>query len=81
MGPKFQFVTLGFRETRLFWGRALAQALDAGFPPRPQGHYPTSSDVGFVVDKVAMGQVSSKYCCFPYQFSFQQLLHNRAFIP
>jgi hypothetical protein len=32
--------------------------------------------VGFVVDKVALGQVSSEYFGFPCQSSFHQLLHN-----
>jgi hypothetical protein len=32
--------------------------------------------VGFVVDKVALRQVSSEYFGFPYQSSFHQLLHN-----
>jgi hypothetical protein len=32
--------------------------------------------VGFVVDKVALGQVFSEYLGFPCQSSFHQLLHN-----
>jgi hypothetical protein len=32
--------------------------------------------VGFVVDKVALGQVSSEYFGFPCQSSFHQLLHS-----
>jgi hypothetical protein len=32
--------------------------------------------VGFVVDKVALGQVFSEFFGFPCQFSFHQLLHN-----
>jgi hypothetical protein len=32
--------------------------------------------VGFVVDKVALGQVFSEYFGFPCQSSFQQLLYN-----
>jgi hypothetical protein len=32
--------------------------------------------VGFVVDKVAMGQVFSEYFSFPCQFSFHRLLHS-----
>jgi hypothetical protein len=32
--------------------------------------------VGFVVDKVALGRVFSKYFDFPCQSSFHQLLHN-----
>jgi hypothetical protein len=35
-----------------------------------------SGQVGFVVDKVALGQVFSGYFCFPCQSSFHQLLHN-----
>jgi hypothetical protein len=31
---------------------------------------------GFVVDKVALGQVSSEYFGFPCQFAFHRLLHN-----
>jgi hypothetical protein len=31
--------------------------------------------VGFVVDKVALGQVFSEYFGFPYQFAFHRLLH------
>jgi hypothetical protein len=31
--------------------------------------------VGFVVDKVALGQVFSEYFGFPCQSSFQQILH------
>jgi hypothetical protein len=32
--------------------------------------------VGFVVDKVALGQVFSKYFGFPCQIAFHRLLHN-----
>jgi hypothetical protein len=32
--------------------------------------------VGFVVDKVALGQVFSEYFSIPFQSSFHQLLHN-----
>jgi hypothetical protein len=32
--------------------------------------------MGFVVDKVALGQVFSEYFSFPCQSSFHQLLHN-----
>jgi hypothetical protein len=35
-----------------------------------------SGQVGFVVDKMALGQVFSKYFGFPCQSSFHQLLHN-----
>jgi hypothetical protein len=32
--------------------------------------------VGFVVDKVELGQVFSEYFGFPCQFSFHRLLHT-----
>jgi fatty acid desaturase len=32
--------------------------------------------VGFVVDKVTLGQVSTEYFGFPCQFSFYRLFHN-----
>jgi hypothetical protein len=47
------------------------------FPPRRPGFDPRSGHVGFVVDKVALGQVFSEYFGFPYQFSFHRLLHTR----
>jgi hypothetical protein len=37
---------------------------------------PGSSHVGFVVDKVALGQVFSEYFGFPCQSLFHQFLHN-----
>jgi hypothetical protein len=36
---------------------------------------PGCGHVGFVVDKVALGQVFSEYFGFPCQSSFHQLLH------
>jgi hypothetical protein len=50
--------------------------LAAGFPSRQPGFDPGSSQVGFVVDKVALGQVFSEYFGIPCQSSFHQLLHN-----
>jgi hypothetical protein len=52
--------------------------LVAGFPPRRLGFDPGSGQVGFVVDKVTVGQVFSEYFGFPCQSSFHQLLHNHA---
>jgi hypothetical protein len=48
--------------------------LVAGFSPRRLGFDPGSGQVGFVVDKVALGQVFSDYFGFPCQSSFHQLL-------
>jgi hypothetical protein len=45
-------------------GRAVAQRLVAGFPPRRPG-FAYEQHVGFVVDKVALGQVFSEYFGFP----------------
>jgi hypothetical protein len=46
--------------------RAIAQAVSRWLPG--------SGEVGFVVDKVALGQVSSEYFGFPCH-SFHQILH------
>jgi hypothetical protein len=48
----------------------------ASFPPRRPGFDPRSRQVGFVVDKLALGQVFTDYFGFPCQFSFHQLLHT-----
>jgi hypothetical protein len=48
--------------------------LVAGFPLRRPGFKSGSSHVGFVVDKVALGQVFSEYFSFPCQSSFHQFL-------
>jgi hypothetical protein len=54
-------------------GRAVAQRLDAGFPPRRLG-FAYGQHVGFLVDKAALGQVFSEYFGFPFQ-SFHRFLH------
>jgi hypothetical protein len=48
----------------------------AGFKLRQSGFDPGSGQVGFVVDKVALGRVFSDYFCFPCQFSFHQIRHH-----
>jgi hypothetical protein len=53
----------------------------AGFPPQRPGFDPRSGLVGFVLDKVALGQVFSEYFGFPCQFSFHRLLHNHHLSP
>jgi hypothetical protein len=50
--------------------------LVAGFSPQRPGFEPRSGHVGFVVDKVALGQVFSEYFGFPCQFSFLGLLRT-----
>jgi hypothetical protein len=45
-----------------------------GFPPWKPG-FASGQRVGFVVDKVALGQISSEYFGFPCQFSSHRLFH------
>jgi hypothetical protein len=49
-----------------------------GYSPTYHRGGPVSSPghVGFLVDKVALGQVFSEYFDFPCQFSFHRLLHT-----
>jgi hypothetical protein len=51
-------------------------AIVAGFLPRRAGFELGSGYVGFVMDKVALGQVFSEYFGFPCHPSFHQLLQN-----
>jgi hypothetical protein len=48
----------------------------AGFPPLRPRFEPRASHVGFVVDKVALGQLFSECFGFPCQFSFHRPLHT-----
>jgi hypothetical protein len=57
-------------------GRDITQAVIAHFPQRRPGFEPRSGNVGFVVDKVALGQVFSEYFGFSRQFTFHRLLHT-----
>jgi hypothetical protein len=57
------------------WPCHSSGGLVAGLPRRRPAFEPRSGHVGFVVDKVALGQVSSEYFSFPCQFSFHRLLH------
>jgi hypothetical protein len=57
-------------------GRTTAQAVSRRFPTAGTGFEPRSNYVGFVVDKVALGQVFSEYSGFPCQFPFHRLLHT-----
>jgi hypothetical protein len=50
-------------------GRAIAQAVRHWLPT-------AAARVGFVVDKVALGQDFSEYFGFTCQFAFHRLLHN-----
>jgi hypothetical protein len=52
--------------TYIVHGLAIVQWLFVGFPPLRPGFEPRSVLVGFVVDKVALGQVFSEYFSFLY---------------
>jgi hypothetical protein len=52
------------------WVEEMKRVTERPGPGSIPGH------VGFVVDKVALGQVFSEYFGFPCQSSFHQLLHN-----
>jgi hypothetical protein len=56
--------------------RAVAQAVSSWLQTAAVGFEPKSSQVGFVVNKVALGQIFSEYCGFSYQFAFHPLLHT-----
>jgi hypothetical protein len=58
-------------------GRVITQEVSRWLPAAAaRVPKPGSSHVGFVVDKVALGQVFSEYFGFPCQSSFHQFLHN-----
>jgi hypothetical protein len=61
---------------RLHKGRAIAQAVSRWLPTAVVRVRARAGHVGFVVDKVALGQVFSEYFGFPCQSSFHQFLHN-----
>jgi hypothetical protein len=62
----------------LYLCTAIAQAVSRRLPTAVDQFKPRS---GHVVDKVALGQVFSKYFCFPCQFSFHRLLHTHHLPP
>jgi hypothetical protein len=55
-------------------GHDIAQTV-ADFLTEQPGFDPRSGRVEFVMDKAALGQVSSDYFGFPCQFSSHQVLH------
>jgi hypothetical protein len=55
-------------------GRVTSQVVNYRIPLR-QSVFNSRSRVGFVVDKVELGQVFSEYFGYTSQFSFRQLLH------
>jgi hypothetical protein len=74
----YGYVRFVWGPTSLYRGRSVGvqlRRLVVGFPPRPTGFELGLGHVGFVVDKVALGQVFSEYFGFLCQFSFHRLLH------
>jgi hypothetical protein len=55
-------------------GRVISQALSLRLQPWRFGFEPRSGYMGFVVDKMTLGQVSSEYVGFPCRFSFHRQL-------
>jgi hypothetical protein len=58
---------------RSIQGRVIAQTVSRWLPTVAARVRALSGHVGFVVDKVALGQVFSKYFGFPCQSSFHQI--------
>jgi hypothetical protein len=56
---------------------AIAQAVSRWLPTAAAQVQARVWKVGFVVDKVALGQVFSEYFGFPCQSSFHQILHHK----
>jgi hypothetical protein len=57
-------------------GPAIAQAVSRWLPTVAARIRVRVDHVGFVVDKVALGQHFSEYFGFPCQSSFHQILHH-----
>jgi hypothetical protein len=56
-------------------GFAIAQVVTRWLPTTAARVHTRSGHVGFVVDKVALGQVFSEYFSFPCQSLFHQILY------
>jgi hypothetical protein len=56
--------------------RAIAQAVSRWLSTAAAGVRARTGHVGFVIDKVALGQVFSKYFIFFCQLALHRLLHN-----
>jgi hypothetical protein len=64
-------------KTKPFSVNIMVQAVSRLLPTAATRVRAGSGHVGFVVDKVALGQVFSQYFGFPCQFSLHRLLHIR----
>jgi hypothetical protein len=56
-------------------GCAIAQVVSRWLPTAAV--WVCARQVGFVVDRMALGQIISEYFGFPCQSSFHQILHHR----
>jgi hypothetical protein len=56
-----------FNPSNFYFGRAIAQAVSRWLPTAPTQVQRLSGNLGFVVDKVVLGQVFSEYFGFPCQ--------------
>jgi hypothetical protein len=56
-------------------GNAMAQAVSHWLPTAAARVRAQSGHVGFVVDKMGLGQIFSEYFGFPCQSSLHQILH------
>jgi hypothetical protein len=63
------------RQITAWAGRTISQAVSRWLLTAAARVRARVWQVGFVVDKVALGQVFSKYFVFPSQSSFHQILH------
>jgi hypothetical protein len=61
-------------------GRAIAQEVSHQLPTSAVRVPARSVHVGFVVGKVARGQIFSEYFDFPWQLSFHRLLYNHQYL-
>jgi hypothetical protein len=61
---------------KMLRGCSISEAVSRRLPTAVARFDPRSGHTRFVVDKVAMGQVSSKYFSFPCQFSFHIHPHH-----
>jgi hypothetical protein len=71
VGPHVSFLQLS-----IILGRAIAQAVSRWLPTAEAWIRARVQQVGFMVDKVALGMGFSEYFGFPRPSSFHQILHH-----
>jgi hypothetical protein len=73
---KFYYVAMSNGDLNQKVGCAIAQEVSCWLPTAAAAFEAGCGHVGFVMDKMALGQVFSEYFSFPCQSSFHQLPHN-----